>query len=173
MATHRRAKAASRAVVSLTATTTAMAAAGVVLSPASGRAVSTADVKSQVAALDAQAEQATNVYDQAMEQLAALQKQVDDLQAEAAATQRSMTRLLSALGPMAAAQYRQGSIDPGLELLLNGNPDTYLQKAQATNRAVQSQAAALKSLKLRKIQLAALQKEAADPLAPLEHTPAP
>src|ERR1700736_3724177 len=129
MASHRRAKAASRAVVSITATTTAMAAAGVVLSPTAGHAASTADVKAQVAALDSQAEQATNAYDQTVEQLATLQRQVDDLQNQAAATQASMTKLLALLGPMAAASYRSGSIDPSLALLLDGTADTYLQKA--------------------------------------------
>jgi cell wall-associated NlpC family hydrolase len=156
--------------VSLTATTTAMAAAGVVLSPAVSHAASTADVKSQVAALDAQAEQATNAYDQAVEQLASLQKQVDDLQNQAAETQASMTKLLAVLGPMAAATYRSGSVDPGLALLLEGTPDSYLQKALTTNQVQQSQALTAKQLKLRQMQLASLQKEAADRLARLKQT---
>jgi len=170
MASHRRVKAASRAVISLTATTTAMAAAGVVLSPAASHAASTADVKAQVAALDSQAETATNTYDQAVEQLATLQRQVDDLQNQAAQTRASMTSLLALLGPMAAAQYRTGSIDPSLELLLQGMPDTYLQKALATNQVQQSEALTVKQLKLRQIQLVSLQKEATARLAELKDT---
>jgi cell wall-associated NlpC family hydrolase len=170
MASHRRVKAASRAVMSLTATTTAMAAAGVVLSPAASHAASTADVKAQVAALDNQAETATNAYDQAVEQLASLQRQVDDLQTQAAQTRASMTKLLALLGPMAAAQYRTGSIDPSLELILQGNPDSYLQKALATNQVQQSEALTVKQLKLRQMQLASLQKEAASRLAQLKDT---
>src|SRR5262249_10653876 len=120
MASHRRTKAATRAVLSLAATTTAVGAAGVVLAPAPSHAASTADIKSQIATLDAQAEQATNAYDQAVEQLAQLQKQVDALQGQAAETRASMAVLMKTLGPIAAQQYRSDSIDPQLELLLNG-----------------------------------------------------
>jgi cell wall-associated NlpC family hydrolase len=170
MASHRRTKAATRAVLSLAATTTAVGAAGVVLGPAPSRAASTADIKSQIATLDAQAEQATNAYDQAVEQLAQLQKQVDDLQGQAAETRASMTVLMQTLGPIAAQQYRSGSVDPSLELLLNGTPDTYIQKALTNNQVEKSVALSMKQLQLRQIQLTQLQKEAADRLAQLRQT---
>jgi cell wall-associated NlpC family hydrolase len=163
MASHRRSNAAVRAALTFTATGAA-AATGVGLTATAGHAASVADVQAQVKLLDQQAEQATNNYDAGMEQMAALQKQVDQIQGEATTVQQSMNALAGILGPQAAAQYRSGSIDPGLELALSQSPDQYLQKAMAMNRLGQSEADALKSLKTQQAQLKALQREAAERL---------
>ena len=160
MASHRRAKVPVRSVMTLTATTAA-AAAGVGLTATSGHATSVSDIEAQVTALDQQAEQATNVYDGAMEQMANLQKQVDAIQGEAATAQQSMNNLLAALGPMAAAQYRSGSVDPTLELMLSNHPESYLQQASVMNQVSENELIALKSLKTQQAQLAELKKQAA------------
>ncbi|HEV3171515.1 MAG TPA: NlpC/P60 family protein [Actinocrinis sp.] len=167
MASHRRPNAAVRAALTFTATGAA-AATGVGLTATAGHAASVADVQAQVKLLDRQAEQATNDYDAGMEQMAALQKQVDQIQSEATTVQQSMNALVGVLGPQAAAQYRSGSIDPQLELVLSQSPDQYLQKAMAVNQLGQSEAVALKSLKTQQAQLKALQKDAADRLMQLQ-----
>ena len=167
MASHRRSNAAVRAALTFTATGAA-AATGVGLTATAGHAASVADVQAQVKLLDQQAEQATNNYDAGTEQMAALQKQVDQIQGEATTVQQSMNALVGILGPQAAAQYRSGSIDPGLELALSQSPDQYLQKVMAVNRLDQNEAAALKSLKGQQAQLKALQKEAADRLMQMQ-----
>jgi peptidoglycan DL-endopeptidase CwlO len=167
MASHRRAKVPVRSVMTLTATTAA-AAAGVALIPASSHASSVTDIEAQVTALDQQAETATNVYDEAMEQMANLQQQVDAIQGEAATTQQSMNSLLNTLGPLAAEQYRSGSVDPTLELMLSNHPDTFLQQASVMNQMDQNEVIALKSLKVEQSQLAELKKEAADRLSQLQ-----
>jgi cell wall-associated NlpC family hydrolase len=172
MASHRRSSAPVRSVVAWTATTTAMATVGVVLTPAVSHAATTAEVQAQVAALDKQAEQATNDYDQAMEQLTGLQRQVDDIQGEAAAVQKSMNALMSTLGPQAAAQYRSGSVDPTLTLMLSQNPDQYLSRALEMSQFAQNEALELKSLKLQQAQMATLKKQAADRLSQLQQTQA-
>jgi cell wall-associated NlpC family hydrolase len=167
MASHRRAKVPTRSVMTLTATTAA-AAAGVGFTPTASHAASVADIQKQVSTLNAQAEQATNVYDGAMEQLANLQKQVDNLQGEAATMQQSMNKLLGTLGPLAAAQYRAGSVDPTLELMLASHPDEYLQQASTMSQVGQNEAMNLKSLKVEQAQLTTLKKEAADRLTQLQ-----
>jgi len=167
MTTHRRAKTSVRTAITLTATGAA-AATGVALNATTGHAASVADVQAQVKALDTQAEQATNDYDAAMEQMAALQKQIGQIQAETTTAQASMNTLLSTLGPQAAAAYRSGSVDPTLTLMLSQNPDQYLQKALAMNQLGQSEALALKALKTQQAQLAELKKHAADRLAQLQ-----
>ena len=167
MASHRRAKAPVRTAITLTATGAA-AATGVGLSASAGHAASVADVQAQVKSLEAQAEQATNQYDAAVEQMAALQKQVDQIQGEATTTQRSMTALLDTLGPMAAAQYRSGSLDPTIALMLSQNPDQYLQKALAMNQVGQNEAVALKAIKTQQAQITALKKQATDRMAQLQ-----
>jgi cell wall-associated NlpC family hydrolase len=155
-----------RTAITLT-TTGAAAVTGVAFTATSGRAASVSDVQAQIKTLQAQAEQATNQYDSAAEQMAALQTQVDHIQGQATATQASMNTLLGALGPLAAAQYRTGAVDPSLSLMLSQNPDQYLQKALAMNQLGQSEAMTLRALKSQQAQLAALKKQAADRLAQL------
>jgi cell wall-associated NlpC family hydrolase len=152
--------------MTLTATTAA-AAAGVGLTPTAGHAASVADIQKQVSALNSQAEKATNVYDGAMEQLAHLQKQVNELQGEAATMQQSMNKVLDTLGPLAARQYQAGAVDPTLELILSSHPDEYLQQAAAMSQLSQNTAMDLKSLKVEQAQLASLKKQAADRLTQL------
>jgi cell wall-associated NlpC family hydrolase len=146
--------------MTLTATTAA-AAAGVGLTATSGHAASVSDIEAQVTMLDQQAEHATNVYDGAMEQMANLQKQVDAIQGEAATAQQQMNNLLGTLGPMAAAQYRSGSVDPTLELMLSNHPESYLQQASVMDQVSENELIALKSLKTQQAQLAELKKAAA------------
>jgi cell wall-associated NlpC family hydrolase len=169
MASHRRRTVPVRAAIAFTATGAATAT-GVGLSATAGHAASVADVQAQVKTLQQQAESATNSYDAAAEQMAALRQQVDQLQSQAVAAQQSMTALLGNLGPMAAAQYRTGSVDPTLTMLLSQTPDQYLQRALAANQLGQNEAVTLKSLKAEQAQLAALKKQAADRLAQMQQT---
>jgi peptidoglycan DL-endopeptidase CwlO len=164
---HRKAKDPVRTALSITVGTAA-AAAGVGLTPAASHAASVSDVQAQVAALDAQAEKATNQYDAATEQLAILQKQVDAIQGEAATTQQSINTLLDTLGPMAAAQYRAGSVDPTLELMLSSSPDSYLSQAATMSQVGRNTALRLKSLETQQAQLTTLKKQAAGRLAQLQ-----
>jgi len=167
MASHRRAKTSTRSVMTLTATTAA-AAAGVGLVPTAGHAATSADIQKQVTALNAQAEDATNKYDGAVEQLSNLQKQVDELQGEAATMQQSMNKLQATLGPLAASQYRSGSVDPTLELMLASHPDQYLQQAATMSQVNQAEVLNLKTLKLEQDQLATLKKTAVSRLGQLQ-----
>ena len=173
MASHRRAKVRvpARSVMTLTATTAAVAT-GVGLAPTASHAASVTDIEKQVSALNAQAEKATNDYDGAMEQLANLQRQVDDLQGEAATMQQSMNKVMGTLGPLAAASYRYGSVDPTLELVLQSHPDQYLQQAATMSQLGQAEAMNLKSLKVEQAQLATLKKTAADRIAQLQQAEA-
>lgn len=167
MASHRRTKLPVRTAITLT-TTGAAAITGVGLTATSGHAASVDEVKAQVNTLQAQAEAATNQYDAAAEQMAELQKQVDQIQGQATAAQSAINALLATLGPLAAAQYRTGSVDPALSLMLSQNPDQYLQKALAMNQFGQSEAMTLKSLRAEQAQLTSLKKQAADRLAQLQ-----
>jgi cell wall-associated NlpC family hydrolase len=159
MASHRRAKVPVRSVMTLS-TTTVAAAAGVVLAAAPSHADSISDIQTQVSALDLQAEKATDLYDGAMEQLATLQQQINNLTSEAASAQSSMDKILGALGPAAAAQYQQGSMSPTLELMLSSHPDTFLSQASAANEAAQAENLALVSLRQQQAELKTLQAEA-------------
>jgi peptidoglycan DL-endopeptidase CwlO len=167
MASHRRVKMSARSVMTLTATTAA-AAAGVGLTPTAGNAASLSQIEAKVTALNEQAEAATQTYDGAMEQYTQLQKQVDELQAETTAAQLAMNTVVNTLGPLAAAQYRDGSMDSTLALALSQHPDVYLEQAAAMSEFSQSEALTLKSLLSEQAQVATLKEESADRLAQLQ-----
>ncbi|HEY3870950.1 MAG TPA: hypothetical protein VGM10_21505, partial [Actinocrinis sp.] len=141
-------------------TTTVAAAAGVVLAAAPSHADSISDIQAQVTTLDQQAEKATDLYDGAMQQLATLQQQINNLTSEAASAQASMDKILGSLGPAAAAQYQQGSMSPTLELMLSSHPDTFLSQASAASEAAQAEDLALTSLRQQQAELKTLQAEA-------------
>jgi cell wall-associated NlpC family hydrolase len=168
VASHRRAKTQTRSVMTLTASTAVAAAGVVVLTPTAGQASTLAQVKAQVQTLENQTDTATQKYDEAEEQLGDLQKQVNDIQGEAATAQQTMNKLISSLGPLAAAQYQSGSVSPTLELMLSQSPDQFLQDASAENESDQNTLLELKQLKVDQAQVASLQTEAASRLAQLQ-----
>ncbi len=170
MASHRRAKPASRTRVTVL---TATAAAAVALSSQAANAApkpSASDVKAQVDQLNQQAEQATEQYDGAQEQQKKLQQQVDDLENQVAREQAQLNRLLDGLGGLAAAQYRSGGIDPSVQLFLSSNPGDYLQKASMLDQMSSKQADALRQVEEQKRLLDQQRTEAAAKLAELQNT---
>jgi cell wall-associated NlpC family hydrolase len=165
MAAHRRPpRVSTRSLVTLTATTAA-AAAGVGLTPSVGNASSLSQTEARITALNNQAEAATQTYDGAVEQYTQLQKQVDQLQSETTTAQLQMDQTMDTLGPLAAAQYRAGSTDSSLMLMLSQHPDAYLQQASAMNELGKSESVTMKSLLVQEAQVATLKKDSSDRLA--------
>ncbi|MDT9693592.1 NlpC/P60 family protein [Streptomyces sp. P9(2023)] len=145
MASHRRPK---QSNPRYTGVITATAAAAVALStqPASADPLPDPNkkgVQAQVDRLYEQATQATEKYNGAKEKADALKKQVDALQDTAARKQGELNELRDKIGTVAAGQYRSGGLDPALQLFLSEDPDTYLEKATALDRAGDRQAAVL------------------------------
>ena len=100
-------------------------------------------VKAQVDTLYQQAEAATQDYDGAVAQAAALQRQAAQLQGQAARTDAAMDGLRTRLGAMAAAEYREGDMDPTLRLLTSAHPDDYLELAGSLSQVSSAQQAIL------------------------------
>ncbi|MFC1417089.1 C40 family peptidase [Streptacidiphilus cavernicola] len=96
-------------------------------------------VKGQLDLLYQQAERATQDYDGAVAQAAALQRQAAQLQEQAARTDAAMDGLRTRLGAMAAAEYREGGMDPTLRLLTSAHPDDYLQLAGSLDQVSAAQ----------------------------------
>ena len=170
MASHRRPKPASRTRVTVL---TATAAAAVALSSQAAHAdpkPSKSDVKAQVDSLYEQAEQATEKYDGAKEQQDKLQQQVNDLQNKVAREQATLNKLQDNLGTLAASQYREGGIDPSVQLFLSSNPDDFLDKASTMDQLSGRQADALKQIEEQKRLLDQERAEATAKLAQLDST---
>ncbi|GAA3815005.1 C40 family peptidase [Streptomyces coacervatus] len=102
-----------------------------------------AQVKAEVDKLYQEAEVATQKYDGAKEQADAAEQRLSTLRDEAARKTDSLNSARDALGSMAAAQYRDGGLDPALQLALSDDPDRYLEGAEFVDRADTRQAAAV------------------------------
>ncbi|MFD5543993.1 NlpC/P60 family protein [Streptomyces sp. NPDC127079] len=102
-----------------------------------------AQVKAKVDQLYQEAEAATQKYDGAKDQADAAQRRLKSLQDQTARRQEQLNSARDALGATAAAQYRDGGIDPAWQLVLSGDPDRYLDDAAFAERAGDRQAAAV------------------------------
>ncbi|GAB2595122.1 C40 family peptidase [Streptomyces capparidis] len=171
MASHRRPKQAGKARV--TVLTTA-AAAAVVLSGQAANAApakpSKSEVKEQVDKLYHDAEIATEKYNGAKEKQDKLQQQVDDLQDKVAREQSELNDLQSDLGTLASSQYRNGGMDPSVQLFLSSDPDSYLDQASALDQVGTRQAESIKEIQEQKRVLDQEREEAANKLEDLEET---
>ncbi|KOV74248.1 hypothetical protein ADL00_02615 [Streptomyces sp. AS58] len=136
VSSHRRPKQPNPAYTGIL-TATAAAAVAVSAAPASADPLPDPNkkgVQAQVDRLYEEATQATEKYNGTKEKANKLQQQVDDMQDAAARQQGDLNDLRAQLGLLAAAQYRDGGIDPALQLALSTDPDTYLEKASALDR---------------------------------------
>ena len=166
VASHRRPKPASRARVTVL---TAAAATAVALSAqAAAQAAPTltlSQAKSEVAADRQAADVATQQYDNAQSQQQSIQTKVTLLQNEIAGQQASINKELSQLGGEAAVQYRDGAVDPAVQLMLSSDPSAYLNQASAQGEVDSTQAALLSSVTA---QEAILAREKAEATAELQ-----
>lgn len=99
-----------------------------------------AQVKAKVDKLYQEAEVATEKHNGAKEKADAAERRIRTLQDEAARRTAKLNSAREALGSMAAAQYRDGGLDPALQLALSNDPDRYLDGAEFAERAGNRQA---------------------------------
>ncbi|MEV7435130.1 C40 family peptidase [Streptomyces griseoviridis] len=102
-----------------------------------------AQVRAKVDRLYRQAESATEKYNGAKETADAAEKRLGALRDEAARKTEDLNTAREALGSYAAAQYRDGGLDPTLQLMLSSSPDQYLNGAEFAQYAGGRQAAAV------------------------------
>ncbi|MFF5801719.1 coiled-coil domain-containing protein, partial [Streptomyces albogriseolus] len=123
---------------------------------------------SAVDRLYTEAERATERYNGALEDLGRQRERIARAQDAAARTQEDVNQLRASLGSMAGAQYRSGGIDPAVALLLSSDPDTFLDRAAALDRAGERRAVTLSKLRRAQRRIAQSRAEAAGPLAAME-----
>ncbi|GAA3297768.1 C40 family peptidase [Streptomyces cinereospinus] len=100
-------------------------------------------VRAEVDELYREAEVATEKYNGAEEQARAAQQRLNALRDEAARKEDRLASARDALGAHAAAQYRDGGLDPALRLVLSADPDQYLDGAALAERTGDRRAAAV------------------------------
>ncbi|MFF5722243.1 C40 family peptidase [[Kitasatospora] papulosa] len=147
----------------------ATAAAALASAPASASPEDTHETaKEAVDRLYTEAERATERYNGALENLGRQRERIVRAQDAAARTQEDVNRLRADLGSMAGAQYRSGGIDPSVALLLSSDPDTFLDRAAALDRAGERRAVTLSKLRRAQRKIAQSRAEAAGALAAME-----
>lgn len=153
----------------------ATAAAAFSAAPASARPAEPADdtrapgtMKAQLDRLYEQAERATEKFNAAGERADALRERVEQTADRVARGQEKVNRMRTALGMIATAQYRNGAVDPAIELLLSSDPDAYLDKAATLDRVTGRQAEQLRALEAAQRTLRQEREEAVRTLAELE-----
>ncbi|MFG2390443.1 NlpC/P60 family protein [Streptomyces lavendulae] len=169
MASHRRPKPPTRTRVSVL---TALATAAVALSSQSAMAApdkpNKDEVKSKVDALYEESEQAGENANAAKDRQDKLEKEIAQLQDQVARGQDELNGLRNVLGSMATAQYRGGGLDQSVELLLSGDPETYLDKASTLQQLSGKQVEAISKIQAKQRSLAQQRQEAAGKLADLD-----
>ncbi|GAA0894850.1 MULTISPECIES: C40 family peptidase [Streptomyces violaceusniger group] len=160
--------AASAAAVASAAALSAVPAGAEPHDPAGRPSARSAD--DRIATLYAQAERATERYNAAETRARALRRQVGRIQDRVARGQGRVNRMRTALGALAGGQYRTGGIDPGLALLLSGDPAQYLDRAATLDRITSRQTAQLRVLQSAQRTLRQERAEAAAKLVKLEHS---
>jgi cell wall-associated NlpC family hydrolase len=152
------------------AAATAVALSAQVSAHAAPAKPSTDEVKAQVEALLQDQEVASEKYNGAKERADELRKQADQLQDQVARGQQQMTELTAGLSAVAADEYRNGGVDPSVQLMLSSNPDAYLAQASSFQQATSTEADTLKNLKDDQRRLDQEKQEAAAVLAELDHS---
>ncbi|MCX4920016.1 C40 family peptidase [Streptomyces sp. NBC_00687] len=145
MGTHRRPKPPSRARIA----SVGLAAGAVSLLPTQSQAApkpSVDEVRKQVEKLYEEAEGPTEEYNGIRAQQKKLQRTADRAQDDLARKQNEINELRAKMGPLAAAQYRTGSIDPSVQLFLSGDPETYLERAEVLARTGDRQAGSMRAM---------------------------
>ncbi|MGW6982161.1 NlpC/P60 family protein [Streptomyces sp. NPDC054932] len=126
-----------------------------------------AQVKSEVDRLYEEAEAATEQYNGAKEQADEAERALTGLREETARKTDQLNTARSALGTLAASQYRSGSLGTAVQLALASDPQEYLSQASFITRAGDRNAAGITTVRRRLDEVGKLREQAAGRLTEL------
>ncbi len=143
---------------------TGLVASGAIVSPVQA-APDLEQVRMQVMDLEAQAESATERFNESRNELKDVRRQLDSLKAKVKRERREMREILGAVDDLARAAYTSGGLDTSLQVLLSEDPNEFLAQAAALDAVQRGQASALRKtatarLRLAQSEAAVLDKEA-------------
>lgn len=119
------------------------------LVPQAQAAPTLAQIQAQVITLEEQATSAAEGAQEAKVKLAALQRSLNGIQAQAAIQGKNVDSISRTLGIIAVNQYKSGSLSQSLELLFSSDPTLYLSSAGSLESITRQ-----KSIQLKKYQSA-------------------
>ncbi|MFE9930069.1 NlpC/P60 family protein [Streptomyces sp. NPDC005533] len=124
-------------------------------------------VKTEVDRLYEEAEAATEQYNGAKEKADEAERALTGLREETARKTDQLNTARSALGTLAASQYRSGSLGTAVQLALAADPQEYLSQASFITRAGDRNAAGITTVRRRLDEVGRLREQAAGQLADL------
>lgn len=124
-------------------------------------------VTSEVDRLYEEAEEATERYNGAKEKADEAELALTGLREETARKADQLNTARSALGSLAASQYRKGSLGTTVQLALAADPQEYLSQASFITRAGDRNAAGISTVRRRLDEVGKLREQAAGRLADL------
>ncbi|GAA4986928.1 C40 family peptidase [Kitasatospora paranensis] len=169
MGTRRKPGPPSRARIAIV--TTAAAGSALIASAGGAHAEPKPDlagVKAQVDELGEQAEAATETYNRLKEAQQRLRTTAAQAQDQVAAAQEKASGLRERLSAVAADEYRGGTVDPTVALMLSADPEDYLTRAAAQDIAASSQRDLLRLMQSQQRRLDQQRAEATATLAELD-----
>ncbi|MEU4354656.1 C40 family peptidase [Streptomyces virginiae] len=126
-----------------------------------------AQIKTEVDRLYEEAEAATERYNGAKEQADDAERALTGLRDEAARKADQLNTARSALGTLAASQYRSGSLGTAVQLALADDPQEYLAQASFVSRAGERNAAGITTVRRKLDEVSTLREQASGRLADL------
>ena len=103
-------------------------------------------VQAQVATLHHEAEAATERYNLARVQMVEVQRELRQVSKRLELAKAEVGGMQSAMGRMAAASYKSGSVGMGMQLLFSDDPEAFLQQATALDQLSRRQAVTLRKV---------------------------
>lgn len=116
-------------------------------------------MRNQVRDLQAQAESATERYNEAQVRLTDIQSDLDSLERKVTREKRNLGEISAAVDELARSAYTSGGVDTSLQVLLADDPNEFLAQAAALDQVAMSQASSLRKTQTARLRLAQAEAE--------------
>lgn len=116
-------------------------------------------VRNQVRDLQAQAESATERYNEAQVRLLDIQSDLNSLERKVTREKRNLGEISAAVDELARSAYTSGGVDTSLQVLLADDPNEFLAQAAALDQVALSQASSLRKTQTARLRLAQAEAE--------------
>lgn len=116
-------------------------------------------VRNQVRDFQAQAESATERYNEAQVRLRDIESDLTSLERKVTREKRQLSSISAAVDGLARSAYTSGGIDASLQVLLADDPNEFLAQAAALDQVAHSQSAALRRTQTARLRLAQAEAE--------------
>ena len=116
-------------------------------------------VRIQMRDLHAQAESATERYNEAQVRLRDIESDLSSLERKVARQMRELAKISATVDSLARSAYTSGGVDASLQVLLADNPNEFLAQAAALDQVALSQSASLRKTQTARLRLAQVEAE--------------